>query len=75
VVVLRVFAWLALLARSDRANDAEILIPRHQVAVLQRQVGTPRLALLPAPMALYDQVVPHCPIMIIAARHRYDRRR
>ena len=36
--VLRVFGWLALLARSDRAKDAEILILRHQVAVLQRQV-------------------------------------
>ncbi len=38
--VLRVFGWLALLARSDRAQDAEILIVRHQVAVLQRQVKT-----------------------------------
>jgi putative transposase len=42
--VLRVFGWLALLARSDRAKDAEILILRHQVAVLQRQVKTPRLS-------------------------------
>jgi hypothetical protein len=44
LVVLRVFGWLALLARSDRAKDAEILILRHQVAVLQRQVKTPRLS-------------------------------
>jgi len=29
LVVLRVFGWLALLARSDRAKDAEILILRH----------------------------------------------
>jgi putative transposase len=41
---LRVFDWLALLARSDRAKDTEILILRHQVAVLQRQVKTPRLS-------------------------------
>jgi len=33
-----------LLARSDRAKDAEILILRHQVAVLQRQVKNPRLS-------------------------------
>src|SRR6516162_700795 len=41
---LQVFGWLALLARSDRAKDAEILILRHQVTVLQRQVKTPRLS-------------------------------
>ena len=35
------FAWIALPARSDRAKDAEILILRHQVAVLQRQAKTP----------------------------------
>jgi len=39
LAVLRVFGWLALLARSDRAEDAGILILRHQVAVLQRQVS------------------------------------
>jgi putative transposase len=44
LAVLRVFGWLALLACSDRAKDAEILILRHQVAVLQRQVKTPRLS-------------------------------
>lgn len=44
LVVLRMFSWLALLARSDRAKDAEILILRYQVAVLQRQVKTPRLS-------------------------------
>ncbi len=44
LAVLRVFGWLALIARSDRAKDAEILILRHQVAVLQRQVKTPRLS-------------------------------
>jgi putative transposase len=44
LAVLRVFGWLALLARSDRAKDAEILILRHKVAVLQRQVGAPRLS-------------------------------
>ena len=29
LAVLRVFGWLALLARSDRAKDAEILLLRH----------------------------------------------
>jgi putative transposase len=44
LAVLRVFGWLVLLARSDRAKDVEILILRHQVAVLQRQVSVPRLS-------------------------------
>jgi transposase len=43
LAVLRVFGWLALLARSDRAKDAEIVLLRHQIAVLRRQVKTPRL--------------------------------
>jgi hypothetical protein len=44
LAALRVFDWLALFARSDRAKDAEILILRHQVAVLERQVKTPSLS-------------------------------
>jgi len=44
LAVLRVLGWLALLARSDRAKDTEILILRNQVEVLQRQVKSPRLS-------------------------------
>jgi hypothetical protein len=44
MVALRIFGWLALLVRSDHAKDAEILLLRHQVAVLQRQVKGPRLS-------------------------------
>src|SRR6188472_4101356 len=39
----RVLSWLVLLARSDAAKDAEILVPRHEVAVLRRTTQRPTL--------------------------------
>jgi transposase len=42
------FAALWLLPISDRAKDAEILALRHQLAVLERQLGSRRLRFAPA---------------------------
>jgi len=43
LVMLSLFGWLGLLARSGAAKDVEILILRQEVAVLRRQVTRPGL--------------------------------
>jgi putative transposase len=42
LLMIRLFGWLALLARSDTSKDVEILVLRHEVAVLHRQVARPK---------------------------------
>jgi hypothetical protein len=42
LLMVRSFDWLALLARSDTSKDAEILVLRHEVAVLRPQVARPK---------------------------------
>jgi hypothetical protein len=42
LILIRVVGWLVLLARSDASKEVEILVLRHEVAVLRRQVARPR---------------------------------
>jgi hypothetical protein len=65
-----VLSWLALLARSDAAKEVEILVLRHEVAVLRRTNARPTLTwldravlsaftrLLPAPLRQLRLVSP-----------------
>ncbi|MDX6551963.1 MAG: putative transposase [Gaiellales bacterium] len=43
LVFSRVLSRMLLLTRSDTANEIEILILRHQLAVLQRRIPRPRM--------------------------------
>jgi putative transposase len=42
LIMIRVFGWLQLLGRSQASKDAEIMVLRHEVAVLRRQVAQPK---------------------------------
>jgi len=42
LILRTVVGWLGLLARTGASKEAEILVLRHQLAVLHRQVARPR---------------------------------
>src|ERR1700738_959902 len=44
LIFLRLISWAALLAHSDASKNAEILVLRHQLAGLRRQLARPRLS-------------------------------
>jgi putative transposase len=44
LIFRQLVAWVGLLARSSRSKNVEILLLRHEVAVLRRQVRRPRLS-------------------------------
>jgi putative transposase len=91
LMLVRVLGWLALLARSDAAKDAEILTLRHEVAVLRRTNIRPRLTwldravlsalsrLLPAPLRQLRLVSPRTLLrwhaQLVARRWTYPHRR
>ena len=91
LMLVRVLSWLALLARSDAAKDVEILMLRHEVAVLRRTNPRPTLTwldravlsalsrLLPAPLRRLRLVSPRTLLrwhaQLVARRWTYPRRR
>jgi putative transposase len=43
LIFIRLCGWLILLGRSSASKDAELLVLRHEVAVLRRTSPPPRL--------------------------------
>lgn len=43
LIFIRIVGWLVLLARSNASKDVELLVLRHEVAVLRRANPRPRL--------------------------------
>jgi hypothetical protein len=41
LITIRLFGWLALLGRSLASKEVEIMVVRHEVMVLRRQVARP----------------------------------
>ncbi|MGD0376453.1 MAG: hypothetical protein ABSB01_17955 [Streptosporangiaceae bacterium] len=42
LIMIRIFGWLLLLGRSHASKDAEIMVLRHELMVLRRQVARPQ---------------------------------
>src|SRR6187200_262953 len=91
LMLIRVLSWQALLARSDAVKDVEILVLRHEVAVLRRTNPRPTLTwldravlsalstLLPAPLRRMRLVSPRSLLrwhaQLVARRWTYPHRR
>jgi transposase InsO family protein len=91
LMLVRVLSWLALLARSDAAKDAEILTLRHEVTVLRRTNPRPKISwldrsllsalsrLLPVPLRQLRLVSPRTLLrwhaQLVARRWTYPHRR
>ena len=74
LIMIRVFGWLVLLGGGEASKDAEIMVLRHEVAVLRRQVTRPKpdwadrailaalARLLPSVLRAYRLVTPGTPL-------------
>ncbi|WP_426502977.1 helix-turn-helix domain-containing protein [Dactylosporangium sp. McL0621] len=63
--VTNIFAMLRLLPTSDRAKDIEILTLRHQIMVLQRQLGEQRPRFDPSDRALLAALLRPLPRQVL----------
>ena len=79
LIFVRLVGWLVLLARSTASKDAELLVLRHEVAVLRRGKPRPRLdwadrAVLAALIRLLPATVTNCRLVTPGTVLRWHRR-
>jgi hypothetical protein len=67
--LVNVFALLRLLPMSSRDKDAEILALRHQLLVLQRQLGPGRVRFTPADRSLLAALLHRLPRDVLESLH------
>ena len=67
--VTNVFALLRLLPVSDRDKDVEILALRHQITVLERQLGTTRPRFSPGDRAFLAALLHRLPRDLLGQIH------
>jgi transposase InsO family protein len=63
--VTNALSMLRLLPMSDRAKDAEILALRHQIMILQRQLGGQRIRFTPADRAMLAALLHRLPRTVL----------
>ncbi|WP_415925567.1 hypothetical protein [Streptomyces sp. ME19-01-6] len=63
--VINAFALLRLLPTSDRNKDAEILALRHQITVLERQLGGARVRFTPGDRAFLAALLHRLPLPVL----------
>jgi putative transposase len=66
LIMIRVFGWLVLLGCGQASKDAEIMILRHEIAVLRRQVAQPKPDW--ADRAILAALARHLPVALRARR-------
>ena len=65
LTVTNLFAALRMLPMSDRDKDAEILALRHQLTVLERQLGAERVKLAPEDRTFFAALLAPLPRQVL----------
>jgi hypothetical protein len=66
LIAVRIFGWLVLFGRGEASKNAELMVLRHEVTVLRRQVTRPKPDW--AKGAILAALAQHLPVVLRAHR-------